>query len=223
MQGNRLIYGAATVLGCCSALLFMSMTHQTAEARPYMRDLQVQTPMRARPIAIVTPDAPNHELAEMVDADRRDSLALSGHVLNSKSASDKVAARCQEVREVYRRNGLTTGEDYRIAAELLLKSPTLEDVKLGHDFAIAALALGNRQAAATAASATDVLMTRLGQPQRFGTLLAKGGRAVAPDVRNSLLQCLSLPSKPSKPKSAVAIRAGQGPKMVQHLVASSPL
>lgn len=98
----------------------------------------------------------------------------SPEVVRIAKLEDAPRARLQ-MASLYLRNGLHTAGDYRMAASLLARSKSQDDLLLAHDLALAGLALGDPEARPLVASTEDRLFAANGLGERFGTL---GGKAL---------------------------------------------
>lgn len=146
---------------------------------------------KARPVA-VTPMG-----AEVIydAASPKVKTAFDKLASSAKPTAAEVKQSVATFRGLMATNELRTGTDYVLASAVVSKSDSIQDAMLAHDLAVCALALGNKQAKPLVAVSQDLLLARLGQKQRFGTL-AKDGviEPVEKEVPDSMRFILGLPS-----------------------------
>jgi hypothetical protein len=77
---------------------------------------------------------------------------------------------------MYEAGEIRTGGDYHRAAMILQHADKPEDYLLAHEFCVAALAKGERNARWLAAASEDRFLTSIGRKQRFGTQFFSSGQ-----------------------------------------------
>ena len=128
-------------------------------------------------LAVVLASAPadNSELAKMFDEDQADRTPATGSSIDWIKVAPRDDARLARVKQMYSSDELKTGTDYWRAALILQHGNAPEDALLAHELCVAALVLGEKQAAWLAAASEDRFLMRISRPQRFGTQFRSGG------------------------------------------------
>lgn len=114
----------------------------------------------------VTSDDP--ELIAIVTEDQADREGALDET-DWASVGTRDAARRARVREMIESGRLRTGRDFERAALVFQHGTTSADILLAHVLAMTALAEGHTDSRRMAALTLDRYLTRIGQPQVFGT------------------------------------------------------
>lgn len=112
--------------------------------------------------------ADNPEIKQIYDADQKDREPPMGKLAWEK-IGPRDAARRQRVRELMEQGKLRTGKDYEYAAMVFQHGEGSDDILLAHVLAVTAIGKGDLGARWLAAAALDRYLSRVGQPQVFGT------------------------------------------------------
>lgn len=86
-----------------------------------------------------------------------------------ESVQERQQERFRRVRELAAEDRIETGEQYRFAAALLTMSSRFEDLELAKELAQKGAELGDLPARWFIAEATDKLLMKKDQPQKYGT------------------------------------------------------
>jgi hypothetical protein len=115
-----------------------------------------------------------------------------GKMIDWSVVAPRDRLRESRVKALYQSGFLHTGKDYHRAAMVLQHAHQADDYLLAHEFCVAALAKGEREARWLAAATEDRFLMNIGRPQRFGTQYRSSGAApmrlydVSPGVTDSL-------------------------------------
>jgi hypothetical protein len=179
MIANRMVYAAAAFVGFAGATAFLegagdtAATHALEQGRPLPRGTE----------AVAT-------LHKEAGADR---IVQQHGQFGASELDVRSKARRDEILNLYRDDKIGSSSDYSRAAEVLLQSSELEDILLAHDFALAALSVGDHSARWVSVAATDKIMAKLGLKQRYGTLYKKGKLyPVSPSVTDKQRRVMQL-------------------------------
>jgi hypothetical protein len=110
----------------------------------------------------------NTELKQIYDADQNDREAPFGK-LDWQKINPRDAARRKRVRDLMEQGRLSTGKDYERAAMVFQHGEGTDDILMAHVLAVTAIGKGDTDARWLAAATLDRYLTRIGQPQVFGT------------------------------------------------------
>jgi hypothetical protein len=113
--------------------------------------------------------AENGELKQIYDADQNDREAPLGKTLDWDKINPRDTARRKRVRVLIEQGRLNTGKDYERAAMVFQHGEGSDDILLAHVLAVTAIGKGDMDARWLAAATLDRFLTRVGQPQVFGT------------------------------------------------------
>jgi hypothetical protein len=111
----------------------------------------------------------NPKLLALVDEDQRERVEQLTGRLTAEQLQTHTAERVASLINILREAKLRTANDYHRAAEIAQRSHNCDEVLQAHDWAITALALGDRSAGMVAASTEDRFLLDIGRPQQFGT------------------------------------------------------
>lgn len=161
-------------------------------------------PVAARPPRLAQIDGvgiDNVDLYKMFEADQADRLAVIDGTKPESQIRGKEKVRLKKVLDMTRRDRLHSAADFHRAATIVQRSEKPSDILFAHDLALTALALGQRDAAAIAASTEDRFLIATGLRQRYGTQYERLDVAnalqlspVADDVTDTMRSQLGLPS-----------------------------
>jgi hypothetical protein len=121
-----------------------------------------------RPEPLATPQADDQELADIVAADQADREAAINET-DWASVNERDASRRARVRELIEAGRVRTGKDFDRASLVFQHGSTPTDILFAHVLAMTALAEGHPDSRRMAALTLDRYLTRIGQPQVFGT------------------------------------------------------
>jgi hypothetical protein len=185
MRSKSFVAGAA--FGALVTTIAMSGIGQLAGAPP-------QSPSDA-----VQKDSA--ELAKLYDEDQADRLPKDGKPIDWTVVAPRDRQREARVKALYEKGAVRTGKDFNRAAMVLQHASKPEDYLLAHEFCVAALAKGERDARWLAAATEDRFLMNLGRPQRFGTQYRSSGAndpvrlyKVEPGVTDELRRELGVPT-----------------------------
>jgi len=142
----------------------------------------------------------NAELSRLYDEDQADRKPAEGKPIDWSVVAPRDRLRESRAKELYKSGALRTGKDYHRAAMVLQHAHQPDDFLLAHEFCVAALAKGERDARWLAAATEDRFLMNIGRPQRFGTQYrsSDGGPVrlyeVGPGVTDSLRSELGVPA-----------------------------
>jgi len=124
----------------------------------------------ARQQESATPIPPDYaELARLCEQDQADRSPVGGGPIDWAVVAPNDRRREARVKALYESGKLHTGPDYRRAAMVLQHAERPEQILLGHEFCLVALAKGDQEARWLAAASEDRFLMYTNQPQRFGT------------------------------------------------------
>jgi hypothetical protein len=141
----------------------------------------------------------NPELSHLYDEDQADRKPGEGKPIDWTVVGPRDHVRESRVKDLYKSGALRTGKDYHRAAMVLQHARQPDDYLLAHEFCVAALAKGEREARWLAAATEDRFLMNIGRPQRFGTQYRSSGNEpvrlyeVSPEVTDSLRAELGVP------------------------------
>jgi hypothetical protein len=142
----------------------------------------------------------NPELSRLYDEDQADRKPVQGKPIDWSFVGPRDRRRESRVKDLYKSGALHTGKDYHRAAMVLQHAHEPDDFLLAHEFCVAALAKGEREARWLAAATEDRFLMNIGRPQRFGTQYRSSGDGpvrlyeVGPGVMDSLRGEFSVPT-----------------------------
>jgi hypothetical protein len=155
----------------------------------------------AQPNVSVPPSTgDNPELRQLYDDDQADRKPGEGKPIDWSVVGPRDHHRESRVKVLYESGALRTGKDYHRAAMVLQHAHQPDDYLLAHEFCVAALAKGEREARWLAAATEDRFLMNIGRPQRFGTQYRSSGDAavrlyeVSPGVTDSLRSEFGVPA-----------------------------
>jgi len=169
-------------------------------------------------------DAPadNAELKQIYAADQNDRQGPLGKALDWEKISPRDAARRNRVRELIEQGRLNSGKDYERAAMVFQHGEGSDDILLAHVLAVTATGKGDLDARWLAAATLDRFLTRVGQPQVFGTQFSyktEGGQqtwTMEPYNRTLIVPSLRhancVPDQKYQSESLEALSKGQEPQ-----------
>ena len=152
---KRWEFGAGVVFGVLATSLMTAALGRTVTA-------QQNAPVPPSP-------SDNPELVRLYDEDQADRTPGIGKPINWLVVTLRDCLRETRVKAIYKTGALHTGKDYQKAAMVLQHAHQPEDFLLAHEFCVAALAKGERNARWLAAATEDRFLMNIGRPQRFGT------------------------------------------------------
>jgi hypothetical protein len=155
----------------------------------------------AQPNVAVPPSTgDNPELSRLCDEDQADRKPGEGKPIDWLVVGPRDRLRESRVKDLYKSGALHTGKDYHRAAMVLQHAHQPDDYLLAHEFCVAALAKGERDARWLAAATEDRFLMNIGRPQRFGTQYRSSGDGpvrlyeVSPEVTDSLRAEFGVPT-----------------------------
>ncbi len=141
------------------------------------------------------------ELARIFEEDQGDRMPVGGKPIDWRVVGPRDRKREARVKELYEAGSLRTGKDFYRAAMVLQHASRPEDYLLAHEFCLAALAKGDKDARWLAAATEDRYLMNVGRPQRFGTQYRSDGPdqavrlyEIGPGVSDALRRELGVPS-----------------------------
>jgi hypothetical protein len=147
-----------------------------------------------------TPSSDNAELSRLYNEDQADRKPGVGKPVDWSVVGPRDRQRESRVKDLYKSGALHTGKDYHRAAMVLQHAHQPDDFLLAHEFCVAALANGDREARWLAAATEDRFLMNIGRPQRFGTQYRSSGDGsmrlyeVSAGVTDSLRAELGVPT-----------------------------
>ena len=142
------------------------LLHSARPASPAARPEALRSLLALGLVLLTACQAPEQELASMVDANRRDLLALEGTAGLGRKVHGRVAHRVERARELVRRTTPTTLD----GARLLVRSDLAADLALAEELGRLAAAAGDQDALPLVAEAVDRQLLISDRPQRYGTV-----------------------------------------------------
>jgi len=120
----------------------------------------------------------NVPLYHLFEDDQTDHLAVVEGSKTIAQIRDSEQSRIQQAVEMVRGDKLKTGRDFFRAAAIVQRSSSSENILLAHDLSLTAIAYGEKQATAIAASTEDRFLLAQGLKQRYGTQYVNSGNRV---------------------------------------------
>lgn len=117
------------------------------------------------------PTTDNAELTRLYEADQSERMPPDGKPIDWAVVAPRDEERRKQILSMFQGGAIATGNDFSHAAVIMQHGTKPEDYLMAHDFGIAALKRGKKDAAWIIAASEDRFLESIGRKQRYGTQL----------------------------------------------------